>query len=61
MTLDDIPQPIICISKDLKIERLVKSDFELRDLEKGYKVVAMERPEHDRDTSKVAVVQLMMT
>lgn len=61
MTLDDIAHPIICISKDLKIERLIRSDFELRDLEKGYKIVAMERPEHEKDTSKVAVVQLMMT
>lgn len=61
LTLDDISPPILCIAKDFKIERMLKSDFELRDLEKGYKIVALERPDHERDTTKIAIVELMMT
>ena len=40
---------------------MVRSDIEIRSLEKGYKLVALERPEHDPDTSKVTAVQLMVT
>jgi len=61
VALEDIPLPIICIVKDSKIETMVRSDFEIRDLEKGFKLAALERPDHDPDTSKVVVVQLMVT
>ena len=61
VTLDDIHPPIICIAKDSRVERMAKSDTQLCDLEKGYRFVAVERPDHDRDTSKVVAVQLMVT
>ena len=49
------------MSKDSKIEMLAKSDFEIGKLEKGYKLVALERQQHDHDTSKLVPVQLMVT
>ena len=56
VTLDDIKAPIICISKDKKIEMMAKTDFQLGHLDKGYHLVAIERPDHDPDTAKVCVV-----
>ncbi len=61
MTIDDIKTPIICIAKDKKIEIMARGEFELRNLEKGYHLVALERPDHDPDTTKVTVVQVMIT
>ena len=61
VTLDDVKPPIICIVKDKKIEIMARSDIELSHLEKGYHLVALERPDHDPDTSTVSVVQLMIT
>lgn len=40
---------------------MAKTDFELGHLDKGYHLVAIERPDHDPDTAKVCVVQLMIT
>ena len=56
MTIDDIKTPIICIAKDKKIEIMARGEFELRNLDKGYHLVALERPDHDPDTTKVTVI-----
>ena len=59
--IDDILPPIICIVKDSKIEMMARNDFEIGRLERGYKIVAIERQKHDKDTSKLAPVQIMIT
>ena len=61
VTLDDVQMPIICIVKDLKIEMMAKSDFEIGNLSSGFKLVALEREDHDKDTSKLVPLQLMIT
>ncbi len=61
MNEKDLKPPIICIVKDKKIEMMAQQDFELRNLDKGFHFVAVERPDHEPDTSKCTVVQLMIT
>ena len=56
VTIDDILPPIICVSKDFKIEMLARSDFEIGKLEKGFKLVALERQKHDNDASKLVPI-----
>ena len=40
---------------------MARSDFEIGNLEKNYKLVALEREVHDKDTSKLVPIQLMIT
>ena len=61
LTLDDVQPPIICIVKDCKIEMMARSDFELGLLDKGFKLVAIEREVHSHDTSNLVPIQLMIT
>ena len=62
VTIDDILIPIICIAKDNKVESMAKNDFEIRNLDKSYKLVALERPPHDTDNiKKYMAVSLMIT
>lgn len=54
--------PIICITKDNKVERMAKNDFEIRNLDKNFKLAALERPPHDTSAvNKYTAVQLMVT
>jgi len=53
--------PIICICKDNKIEMMARNDFELGMLDRGYKLVALEREPHMADMTKLVPVQLMIT
>ena len=46
ITIDDVAPPIICIVKDQKIEMMARNDFEVGRLERGFKVVALEREVH---------------
>ena len=62
VTLDDILIPIIAIVKDSKVERMAKNDFEIRNLDKKFTLVALERPPHDTsDIKKYTAVPLMIT
>lgn len=40
---------------------MARSDFCIGDLESGYKLVALERQIHDRDTNRLVAVQIMIT
>ena len=60
-SLEDIQPPIICIARDQRIESLARSDFCIGNLESGFKLVALERQIHEKDTSKLAPVQIMIT
>lgn len=59
--LEDVQYPIICVSKDNKIEMMARSDFEINCLDRGYKLVALERQQHDLEMSKIIPVQLMIS
>ena len=61
ITLDDLAAPIICIVKDQKVEMMARNDFEIGRLERGFKIVALEREVHGRDTAKLVPIQLMIT
>ena len=61
VTIDDIAAPIICVVKDYKIEMMARSDFELGKLERGFKLVALERESHGDDTRRLVAIQLMIT
>ena len=58
---DSVLPPIICISKDNKIEIMARSDFEIASLERGYKLVALEREPTQGAISNYVAVQLMVT
>jgi len=40
---------------------MARSDFEIGNLSSGFKLVALEREDHDKDTSKLVPIQLMIT
>ena len=51
--------PIICISKDKKIEEMAQSKVQLSRIEKGYEFVAIEREQHA--AKDIQPVQLIIT
>lgn len=59
MVLEDINLPIICIVRDSKIEKMARSDFEIRGLDKNYKLVAVERPASEMKS--YTAMQIMIT
>ena len=42
-SIDDIQPPIICITKDQRIEMMARSDFTIGNLVSGFNFVALER------------------
>ena len=40
---------------------MARSDFELGRIEKGFKLIALEREVHSNDTSNLVPIQLMIT
>lgn len=44
---DEALPPIVCISKDKKVEQMAQSKIILSEIEKGYSLVALEREKHE--------------
>ena len=40
---------------------MARSDFEIGDLDSGFKLVALERQAHEKDTTKLLPIQVMVT
>ena len=58
---EEFTAPILCITKDNRIEMMARSEFTISMIERGFKLVALEREPHISDIKKLVPVQLMIT
>ena len=58
---EEFTAPILCITKDNRIEMMARSEFTISMIERGFKLVALEREPHISDIKKLVPVQLMTT
>ena len=56
VTIDDISAPILVIVRDNQIQMMARNSLEIGQVERGFKLVAIERQNHDRDTSKLVPI-----